>query len=481
MLYREQGRRAGHSYYHVGDGFHYKIERVSANDNCAYFTCKSTLCSGRALFRADGYFEHTQPHNHAPDLLYNEVQAARRQILDRTRTVTYASFADILATERSRIRSRLIRSQLTLRRLRPAMLRVRREAFPNLPRNLAGLTTTLQDPAWDWLTKTKDSQDRMYLGSTWAADGSHNVIFISRRCLQIMRMVSIIFADGTFYISPSVEGCYQVFTIVTISENTVIPLCWCLMERKTEHAYIAVLMIIRQHLGNWRFNRVITDFEDAMINAFRAVFQVEVQGCYFHSANAMGQHARVTIGVQLLHIFPDISCVVRLCCSLPLLPQHLIQRGFNLIAVTAMENINAFLFICIVVPYLEYIQHDWLHHANRGQTLSVCGSEHRTNNASESNNRRMKRSFGVHHPNIYHFIRKLADFEDAAVDDIFSLGGGNLPNRHRDVRSISNDAHIAAITRELLQTNNPSDVQILRFLTMASVTVADLLDVLLEQ
>jgi len=65
----------------------------------------------------------------------------------------------------------------------------------------------------------------------------------------------------------------------------VIPLCWCLMEKKTEAAYLAVLSLIRAHLGNWSFNRVVTDFEDAIINAFRITFNVDVQGCFFHSVN----------------------------------------------------------------------------------------------------------------------------------------------------------------------------------------------------
>ncbi|XP_026290444.2 uncharacterized protein LOC113215088 [Frankliniella occidentalis] len=246
------------------------------------------------------------------------------------------------------------------------------------------------------------------------------------------------------------------------------------MERKTEHAYVAVLLLIRQQLMHWNFRRVVSDFEDAIINAFRYVFQIEVQGCYFHSVNAMGNHARLTISIQILHYFPEIKNIVRLCCVLPLLPQHLIQQGFEIIGEMAMEELNIFLYTCFARPYLEYIQYEWLYHATRGPTLSVSGSEHRTNNASESNNRRMKRSIGVHHPNIYHFIRHLVDFEDMALDNFNSLTGAILPNRHRNHESISNDAYIMAITSQLMVNNNPNDEQILTFLISAAVTLEDI-------
>lgn len=107
-----------------------------------------------------------------------------------------------------------------MRRLRPAMQRARRDAFPELPGNLAGLTAILQDPDWANLTETLDKEDNMYLGSVWCAEGSHSIVFISKRCMEILRMTTIIFADGTFFIKPSVEGCYQVnkHSILAVTE-----------------------------------------------------------------------------------------------------------------------------------------------------------------------------------------------------------------------------------------------------------------------
>ncbi|KAK3929153.1 Aspartate carbamoyltransferase [Frankliniella fusca] len=370
------------------------------------------------------------------------------------------SFSDIITSVRQRIPDRAVRAELTLRRLRPAMQRV----FPRIPQSLHHLGLILEDPSWFSLSETLDGEDNIWLGSAWGSDGSCSNVFVSSRCLQILRLADILFADGTFYITPSINGCYQVFTIVAVHTHTVIPLVWVLMERKSEAAYVAVLNLLRAHLIEWRFRLVISDFEDAIMNAFRAVFGVEVQGCFFHAAHAMAHHAKVNLGVVTLTQQPEILNIVRLCCALPLLPQQLIQRGLIVIGFLAMNLGNE--AYTTVRPHLHYIQQDWLNHPNRGRSLSVCGSIHRTNNASESNNRRMKRRIGTHHPNIFSFIRHLASFEDATIDDMWSISSGAIPTRHRAGSSIRNDHFIATITRQLL-AGQLNDDRILSFLIRA--------------
>ncbi|XP_034250361.1 uncharacterized protein LOC117650857 [Thrips palmi] len=468
-IYYERGRQEGSHFYHVGDGFYYNVNHIS--NNSISFRCNRSSCPGRAKC-VGGRFLHTIAHVHGPDPFLREVLAARRAIIDQARSPTYVTFGEIIATERARLENRYVRSQLTMRRLRPAMQRARSGTFPNLPQNLAELSAILQNPDWEALTMTLDEEDSMYLGSTWSEDGSHNIIFASKRCLQLMRMASVIFADGTFFIKPSVDGCYQVFTIVTIYGNTVVPLCWCLMESKTESAYIAVLLLLRTHLIWWSFERVICDFEDAMIAAFSMVFQVPVQGCLFHAVSAMSKHARTNIGVPFIQAL-EVQMVVRLCCSLPLLPSDFLHRGLNIIGQLALETFHPLLY-AVVRPFLAYILHEWLGHINRGATLSVSGSVHRTNNASESNNGMMKRRFGVHHPNIYHFLGKLKNFEDSMIDDIYSLSLGLIPSRHRTVAAVSNDLYIQQLTTQLLQ--DPSDFQILNFLFAACYSVENVVN-----
>lgn len=90
--------------------------------------------------------------------------------------------------------------------------------------------------------------------------------------------------------------------------SQIIPLAWCLMARKTEAAYIAVLSIIRARLRTWNFERVVCDFEDAIMNAARAVFRVEVQGCFFHSVNVSLQEFFGVNGA-LLKLYLSLFCM----------------------------------------------------------------------------------------------------------------------------------------------------------------------------
>lgn len=181
------------------------------------------------------------------------------------------------------------------------------------------------------------------------------------------------------------------------------------MDSKSQSAYTSVLLQIRARLIQWNFTLAVSDYEDAIINSIEAVFGVEVQGCYFHYVNVCSIYfihlllkfgkvtktstnlalfkpvqdlclrAKTTLTPVVLTIFPQVHQIIRLTCALPLLPQHLLQRGMDAIR---MEAVNQGLGVFnLALPFLDYVQFDWILHVNRGRTLSVCGSEHRTNNA----------------------------------------------------------------------------------------------------
>ncbi|KAK3920809.1 Cilia- and flagella-associated protein 54 [Frankliniella fusca] len=482
---RELGVRRNSSYFHINDGFHYSVNRIS-DSGTIYFLCVHRRCPGRAVWDEGGSFRHTQAHAHHPNPDYPLILRQRRNIVERARTVQYVSFRDIVNEERRRLPNH-IATQFTYPSLRSAMQRSRGSVYPNIPESLAELAVILSNPTWRHLTATLDLQDNLFCGWETASDGSQVVLFASERCLEKLRLALILFADGTFYITPSINGCYQVFAIVTVHNHTVVPLAWFLMERKSEAAYIAALSLLRAKLRHWNATLVICDYEDAMMNAFRIVLAVDVQGCLFHSAHAisyfdmhfflcfqdMAEYARVHIGVIILQNYPHIKMIVEMCCALPLLPHHLLQRGFNAV-VTLASQLGPLSYL--ISTFLNYIQREWLNHSNRGQTMSVSGSCFRTNNASESNNRRMKRRIGVHHPNIYQFIRHLADFESTSMADFDSLLEGFDSNRARSSSAISNDRYIQDLTNSLLGMAYVTDQDLINYLYGFSTSMRKLVN-----
>lgn len=94
----------------------------------------------------------------------------------------------------------------------------------------------------------------------------------------------------------------------------------------------------------------------------------------------MSKWARQNIGIPIISVCVEVRTLILLCCSIPLLPDHLLQRGLDAIGTEAL-NIGDPMFYATVHPFLTYIQSDWLNHRNRGRCISVCGSKHRTNNA----------------------------------------------------------------------------------------------------
>ena len=64
-------------------------------------------------------------------------------------------------------------------------------------------------------------------------------------------------------------------------------------------AYEALFVALRDSHANFRPRLAITDFEAAEINAWMVVFQIEVQGCYWHYTR-VSMHAFETSLQKLL-------------------------------------------------------------------------------------------------------------------------------------------------------------------------------------
>lgn len=193
------------------------------------------------------------------------------------------------------------------------MQRARQKMFPPPPEDLEGLTQILQNPRFQVATATHDGDDNLYAGSVTAEDGSHHVIFMTRRMARVGCTFSYLFADGTFKVLPAIDSldaasqvqhclckCFnnfnsiympltyilllQVFAIVGNWDHTVIPIGWVLMECRTRVAYEAVLRTLRLFFrGARNLERVVTDFEPGMQRAFANIFpDAHLQGCFFH-------------------------------------------------------------------------------------------------------------------------------------------------------------------------------------------------------
>ncbi|XP_052131748.1 uncharacterized protein LOC127751763 [Frankliniella occidentalis] len=285
---RERGSRKRSWFYHINDGYHYHINNIRNRKvylKCIHF---GKHCHGRALYSRRQGFIHTKRHDGCRrDRHYPNVMRLRRRILKRCTSLEVISFREII-TQESRGFPIGVTSRVRLANMRSAMQRARYSALPPPPQSLEELTAILQDPRYRVLTATSDGRDNLYAASVNAADGSHHVIFMTRRMARVLRQLKILFGDGTFKTLPNMEdldAASQIFCVVGNWDHTVLPVAWVLMQARTIPAYTAVLSAIQDLVGNVfpNLETFISDFEPAIRASVIAQFPgVTLQGCFFH-------------------------------------------------------------------------------------------------------------------------------------------------------------------------------------------------------
>ncbi|XP_034247294.1 uncharacterized protein LOC117649035 [Thrips palmi] len=456
--------------YHVGDGWHYR--RNVFKKGTMYLKCVKKQCSGRALCDRWRGFLHTGHHNHRRDRFYPLYLELRRRILQRCRSLEFVSFRRILVQE-SRGYPVQVQLRLRLSKIRPAMQRARSRMYPPPPATLQELTGILQDPRYQVISATNDARDSLYAGSVTAADGSHHIIFMSRRMALVAQSLNILFADGTFKVLPAIEQldlASQVFSIVGNWDHTVIPLGWVLMQRRTTAAYEAVLRTIRLMLrGAPNLQRIITDFEQATRRAFGTVFpDVHQQGCFFHLVQTEVRYAKERCNMTRLLRDEPYSELMKLFSALALLPVRYIRRGFRIVVQVTMDH--GLRVYRNMRTFIGYVRRYWVYHPIRRRWMCVFGSFHRTNNTSESHNKMLSNLVGVDHPNTYNFIDGLASMEANAYADVMALIGGDKPNRGRRLSAIFLDNRLRNLFRAIRNPPGDRDAAILRFLVAAAHT-----------
>ncbi|KAJ1526453.1 hypothetical protein ONE63_009587 [Megalurothrips usitatus] len=449
-IIREQGYRSGSYFFHNGDNghaYHYSSDRTFV----IYFKCVlyDQGCRGRAILRLGQGFKHSSPHNHAPNPYLLQEREFRRTLLERCSTKKWVSYKDILDEARGDQRySARVRSRMTMNRLRTSMRNARTKTYPAIPQTLKELTELLMKKKNRYLAKTTDNKDLLYAGSVDASDGSHNVVFISKRMRKVMADVQVIHADGTFKSRPALPKSRQLFVIVTTWQTSIIPLCWVLMEKKSMPAYDAVMKFLKQCVPDFNPMTITTDFEYPQQMAWQQNFpDAKVQGCLWHLCKAFIKKTTDLGLKKFLHKIPHMLHFIKQVCCISLLPTRYVTVALHLIKKDTLKKCP--ITAALLYPFFEYVEKNWIRNANRMQWMCFYKSLHRTNNACESHHRTLRNAIGAYRPNIFSFIEALARLENNAhLDVLLSLSGG-FPSRSRRVSAVATDKHLKRLSRDL--------------------------------
>lgn len=115
--------------------------------------------------------------------------------------------------------TRNVRRKMNVRRLRTPTYRARAASFPPIPQTLHDLTQVLL--GHPRVSVTVDGEQNMYAGSITADDGSHHVVFVSRRMQDFMTQCKLLQGDGAFRSRPATPHSAQCFAIVTTYKSGV--------------------------------------------------------------------------------------------------------------------------------------------------------------------------------------------------------------------------------------------------------------------
>ncbi|XP_044597266.1 uncharacterized protein LOC123273860 [Cotesia glomerata] len=166
-------------------------------------------------------------------------------------------------------------------------------------------------------------------------------------------------------------------------DDTVLPVAWSFMSRKSKPCYCSVVNHFKQVAPHLQVLSVTTDFEVGLRSVFRTLYPNAVlKGCYFHFVQALMKKAKKKGLLDVLNDWDDGKDFFRKIITLALLPSHQIILAFNWLLTVYSAFQPAF------YQFLQYFQSYWLE-TIKPENFSVFGCLEKTNNYVESNNRRL--------------------------------------------------------------------------------------------
>ncbi|KAK3923838.1 tRNA-2-methylthio-N(6)-dimethylallyladenosine synthase [Frankliniella fusca] len=296
----ETGLTSGTFYIHGIDGHSYHVNKRSKGGRlslrCLNYGNRLT-CRARANMYRDGRNfvpGRKHRHNHPKSRNFVHERRFRTRLLNQCRQLDCAQYSlkQLYFKVKREMREYMHLPRLALVnvpyvKLRQSMQLARGHILPRIPHTLSDLAHILEDPDYEFLTKTLDKEDSTFLGKCGqSASGTRCLIFASKRHLRYLSTKKYdIMSDATFSSVPGAIGAAQIWTIIHLRRHHATPLVRVLMQTKLQECYEEALRAIRAVIPDFALETVMCDFESAQANAWQTVFPlIRVTGCFFHSS-----------------------------------------------------------------------------------------------------------------------------------------------------------------------------------------------------
>ena len=398
---------------------------ASKRPTCSYLKCQSfsSGCPATAKIKGEEAFVLITDHSHDPPS--TGAAKFRSHLLEEIKKPANSrnSTQFVYDTARNELApdDDSLGKLPTFDSIRSSMHRSRSETIPTAPKKVDQIDLNFMANTWK-----HDNGDPFYLcdsGPAGDSDPGRIFIFGAREDhLSRIGLCDALYCDGTFWVVPSLF--YQLFTIHVEVYQQIFPLFYCLLPDKTEETYVRMFIMLKNicHSLNIQlnFNRIVSDFELALINAIARVFPgVQHQGCLFHFAQAIFRKVQDLGYATDYRNNEHFRKNVRLFIALGMVP--------------AAYKYTYFLQIPKQDPRIaeisRYFYSTWFNRYSPS-VWDFFEKDRRTNNAVEAWHSRIKRFFKIAHMSIYRFGTTLLQ-EAKKVDKNLKLrlDGEPLPRR----------------------------------------------------
>ncbi|CAF3908176.1 unnamed protein product [Rotaria sordida] len=378
--------------------------------NCHYriHTCNSTITSTHVkILKQNG--NHTTSCSR--DQIKISLRKFRENIVDRTYN-TQESTDRVLShcvsqlSDAARIRlPPLDHVKRTIQKQR------KKNDLPQIPNdiNFLNIPTVLQ------ITKRND----IFLRIDTGPGPDRLLIFSSSEQATILESSIDFFTNGTFEIVPNIF--YQLYVIHAVHREHVIPVAFCLLQRKTTNTYQNMINKILEFAPAWNPQNLMIDFEKAVMNVFSTSFpQASLSGCYFHLRQSIHRQLQAQ-GLQKQYEDDiDFAHGIHKIAALAFIHPDEVTDAFTQLSTHLGDTFQSM---------LDYFEDNYIGRirANGSRTRPLFAAEFwnvhertknlqmRTNNSAEAWNRRIKCVFQCSHPTLWKFIDKLILEEDSHI------------------------------------------------------------------
>ncbi|CAD6239584.1 GSCOCG00012555001-RA-CDS [Cotesia congregata] len=352
---------------------------------------------------------HNHPPNFDTELIYNFQKNLYTAVISNLRDLRLIYDDISLGHSRASILLPFVEVVRTMRTWRTLNC-------PPVPKTFQEYVLRLNSQRWKNLFFKNDSS--LTAAHVVATDRSEAVVFLDSTLLLNFQTVHL-FADATYKVCPrNPKKIFQLFTIMASIDDTVVPVLWSLMSRKTKCCYAPVIDHFKRCGPHLQVLSITTDYEMGLKKVCQRFYpNARSKGCYFHFMQALIKKSKdLGLWNKLLE-WEDGREFFRKLIGLAFLPANEIHNALNYLKMVYQVFLPSF------QSFLQYFESYWMNYV-KPENWSIFSFLDRTNNSVESNNRRINVKFGIH-TRIWQFTG--ARFEDGSANSSFPAIRGKTP------------------------------------------------------